>query len=98
MVRVIISDGHGGSLPGRPRSDGKRSSIPLKKGRNEIDQLDLDVALAVPQVAALFGSILHLEPVPAVEQPPAPLVAPTSKGKAESHKASAKAYDTGAKR
>lgn len=81
MIRIVNSDLHGGSLPGRTLANGKRSSVPLQKGRNEVDQEDLDVALSIPSVKALFGTVLHLEPVAAPVQPPIPAPAPP-KGKA----------------
>jgi hypothetical protein len=75
MKRIVISDRFGGSLPGRPDKNGKQTSVALQKGRNEIEQEDLDAALAHPTARLAFGKTLHVEPLPAAVQPAAPPVA-----------------------
>lgn len=77
MKRIVIAVKHGGSLVGA-----KDQQIPLQKGRNEVEQEDLDAAMARKGIARLFGKILHLEDVPAEVQPP---VASIAGPKAKSH-------------
>jgi hypothetical protein len=80
MKRTVHMKRPGGSIPGRPLPSGKPSIIALKVGRNEIDQIDLDCAMANGSVARLFAhGKLVLEPVPAVQQPPVPPVAPKAR-------------------
>lgn len=85
MKRIVISNRHGGSLVGR---EGKQ--IPLQKGRTEVEQEDLDVALSKRSFAALFEAParigLRLEPVAAAVQPPVASIA-GPKPKAEKHEA-----------
>lgn len=84
MKRIVHAKTPGGSIPGRPLPNGKPAILKLKVGRNEIDQVDLDVALATKHVKDLIRTgRLVLEPVPAVEQPPVPATVPKAAKKAE---------------